>query len=54
MRNRRWTKTGDCLNCNDFKNCNGGPMHLWTNQQNCIISCLNNEIKKATSGNKGS
>jgi radical SAM protein with 4Fe4S-binding SPASM domain len=28
MRNRNWTKTGLCQNCKDYKNCNGGAMHL--------------------------
>jgi radical SAM enzyme (rSAM/lipoprotein system) len=54
MRNRTWTKTGDCLNCVDYKNCNGGAMHLWNEKQDCIMACVNKEIKKATSGNKGS
>ena len=45
MRNRIWTKTGVCLNCKDYKNCNGGAMHLWNENQDCIMICLNNELK---------
>jgi len=45
MRNRTWTKTGDCLNCTDFVNCNGGAMHLWNEKQESIMTCLNKEMK---------
>lgn len=44
MRNRSWTKTGICLNCKDFINCNGGAMHLWNENQDCIMSCLNSKM----------
>ena len=47
MRNRTWTKTGVCLNCKDYNNCNGGAMHLWTEKQDCIMACLNKEIEKS-------
>jgi len=40
MRNRNWCKTGICKNCKDFKYCNGGAMHLWNKQQDCIMSCV--------------
>jgi len=46
MRNRNWTKTGICLNCKDYKNCNGGAMHLWNEKQDCIMTCINDKIKK--------
>lgn len=45
MRNRDWTKTGICLKCTDYKNCNGGAMHLWNEKQDCISTCINNRIK---------
>jgi radical SAM protein with 4Fe4S-binding SPASM domain len=35
MRFRNWTKTGYCLNCHHYNNCNGGAMHLW-NEKNKI------------------
>ena len=46
MRNRTWTRTGVCLNCNDYKNCNGGAMHLWDEKQNYIIDCINKKLNK--------
>jgi radical SAM enzyme (rSAM/lipoprotein system) len=45
MRNRSWTKIGNCSQCNDYKNCNGGAMHLWNEKQDCIMMCLSNRIK---------
>jgi radical SAM enzyme (rSAM/lipoprotein system) len=45
MRNRNWTKTGICLNCSDYKNCNGGAMHLWNEKQDCIMTCIYDKIK---------
>ncbi|MGY0372284.1 hypothetical protein [Clostridium sp. JNZ J1-5] len=29
MRNRKWMKTGDCENCEQWKKCNGSSLHLW-------------------------
>jgi radical SAM enzyme (rSAM/lipoprotein system) len=49
MRNRTWTKTGDCLDCNDYKNCNGGAMHLWNEKQDCIMTCIHKKIKNSNS-----
>ena len=45
MRNRQWAKTGICLHCKDFKNCNGGAMHLWDNKQNEISRCIFDRIQ---------
>lgn len=45
MRNRSWTKTGICLNCRDYKNCDGGAMHLWDENQDCIMTCVHNKIQ---------
>jgi len=40
MRNRGWTKTGICVNCDAYKNCNGGPMHLWNEKKDSIMTCI--------------
>jgi radical SAM enzyme (rSAM/lipoprotein system) len=45
MRNRNWTKTGICLHCRDYKNCEGGAMHLWNEKQDCIMTCIHDKIK---------
>jgi radical SAM enzyme (rSAM/lipoprotein system) len=40
MRDRGWTKTGLCKNCDAFKNCDGGAMHMWTEKKDSIVSCI--------------
>jgi radical SAM enzyme (rSAM/lipoprotein system) len=45
MRNRNWTKTGICQTCKDYKNCQGGAMHMWNEKQDCIMDCLHSRIK---------
>ena len=49
MRDRRWTKTGLCLNCRDYKNCSGGALHLWNAKKDGIMKCLHQQIKKTCS-----
>lgn len=44
MRNREWTKTGICSTCKKHKYCNGGAMHLWNEQQDGIMLCVNKEL----------
>lgn len=29
FRDRRWTRTGSCATCREWKNCRGGDMHNW-------------------------
>jgi radical SAM protein with 4Fe4S-binding SPASM domain len=45
MRNRNWTRTGICAGCKDYKNCNGGAMHLWDEKQDCIMTCLQTNLR---------
>jgi len=45
MRDRKWTKTGICKNCNAFKNCNGGAMHMWNEKQDEIMCCIHHQIQ---------
>jgi len=49
MRDRRWTKTGICKNCNAYKNCNGGALHLWNEKKDGIMTCIYHEIKNSCS-----
>jgi radical SAM enzyme (rSAM/lipoprotein system) len=44
MRDRRWTKRGICMDCKDYKNCNGGAMHLWDEKKDAILSCVNKRL----------
>jgi radical SAM enzyme (rSAM/lipoprotein system) len=45
MRNRKWAKTGICKNCDAFKNCSGGAMHLWDEKKDSVITCIYQNIK---------
>jgi radical SAM enzyme (rSAM/lipoprotein system) len=45
MRNRNWMKTGICADCADYKNCNGGAMHLWNEKKDTIVTCINKALK---------
>jgi len=45
MRDRKWSKTGICKDCKAFKNCNGGPMHLWDEKKEEIITCIYSNLK---------
>jgi radical SAM enzyme (rSAM/lipoprotein system) len=44
MRNRKWTKTGICSYCKDYKNCNGGPMHLWGEKKDSPLVCVHHKM----------
>jgi len=44
MRNRTWTKTGICKNCDAYKNCIGGAMHLWNEKKDGIMTCIYREL----------
>jgi radical SAM enzyme (rSAM/lipoprotein system) len=47
MRNRKWTKTGICSHCKDYKNCSGGAMHLWDEKKDNPLVCVNHEMSMA-------
>jgi len=40
MRNRSWTKTGQCADCKDHKICEGSGMHWWHGDRKNILRCL--------------
>jgi radical SAM enzyme (rSAM/lipoprotein system) len=46
MRNRTWTKTGICADCDEYGNCGGGAMHMWNENLDCIMSCLNKKMSE--------
>lgn len=39
MRNRIWTKTGECANCKEYQHCQGSAMHLWNIEKNELLFC---------------
>jgi radical SAM enzyme (rSAM/lipoprotein system) len=40
FRDRNWCKVGICKDCKSFKDCNGGAMHLWMENQDGILKCF--------------
>jgi len=44
MRDRRWTKTGVCKNCDAYKNCNGGALHLWNEKKDGVMTCIYRDL----------
>jgi len=39
MRNRTWTKIGQCANCNLWKYCQGNGLHWWDEKRANVIRC---------------
>ncbi|GHV89167.1 radical SAM/SPASM domain-containing protein [Spirochaetia bacterium] len=48
MRNRNWTKTGPCRECSDYKDCLGGAMHLWKENQDANQGCIRHRLSTVT------
>jgi radical SAM enzyme (rSAM/lipoprotein system) len=47
FRNRSWTKTGKCKECEDYKNCEGNGFHYWHGHVENVLVCHNEKIKNA-------
>jgi radical SAM enzyme (rSAM/lipoprotein system) len=45
MRRRAWTKVGLCAGCKDYKDCEGGAMHLWSEKKDSILTCINARLQ---------
>ena len=46
MRSRGWCKSGVCKNCQEFRHCQGGAMHLWNERQDSIMFCIAEKLKQ--------
>ncbi len=44
FRNREWTKTGQCSNCSDYKDCQGNGFHNWHGNKKNVLVCHNQKI----------
>ncbi len=44
FRDRKWMKTGQCADCEVYKNCLGGAMHLHRKDEDGILACHYNKI----------
>lgn len=52
MRDRKWTKTGICAHCKEYKNCGGGSMHQWNEKKDTIMACIYNQLCSTEEGKK--
>lgn len=39
MRNRSWTKTGQCEHCEVYKLCEGNGLHWWDEERKNVLRC---------------
>ena len=39
MRDRNWMRTDACIQCKEWKNCNGSSLHLWNWKEDKTMSC---------------
>jgi radical SAM enzyme (rSAM/lipoprotein system) len=51
MRNRDWTKTGQCKNCKSYQFCVGNGLHLRDNETNELLFCHLERINKGLKRN---
>ncbi len=49
MRDRSWTKKGDCSQCKSYKYCQGNALHLWNPENGRLLQCHHKLIQEATS-----
>ncbi|MCL2558679.1 MAG: TIGR04133 family radical SAM/SPASM protein [Treponema sp.] len=52
MRDRRWARTGACADCADFKNCEGGAMHLWNERRDSVLTCIHKRLGEKAGGKR--
>jgi radical SAM enzyme (rSAM/lipoprotein system) len=45
FRNRSWMKIGKCVNCTDFKDCQGSGFHNWQGIKENILVCHHEKIE---------
>lgn len=45
FRNRSWTKTGQCADCKDYKDCLGNGLHNWHGDKQNVLICHNRKIE---------
>lgn len=45
FRNRDWTKTGQCANCEDYSKCKGNGFHYWHGDKSNVLVCHKDKLK---------
>jgi radical SAM enzyme (rSAM/lipoprotein system) len=54
MRDRKWTKTGECLKCKVYAFCEGNGLHLRDEKSGYLFRCHFNMIEEASASSGGS
>ena len=49
LRDRSWTKKGECATCKQYRVCRGGSLHLYPNAEGSFLRCLYLQCKEAES-----
>ena len=39
FRNRSWTRTGQCAECHEYKDCQGNGLHNWHGSRENVLVC---------------
>ncbi len=52
MRDRSWAKTGKCLNCEDFRWCEGNGLHLRDFENHDVMICHMNMLRQGVCNSK--
>jgi len=45
FRDRNWTKTGQCTDCKQYKDCQGNGFHYWHGEKKNVLVCHHQKIK---------
>jgi radical SAM protein with 4Fe4S-binding SPASM domain len=44
FRDRNWTKTGKCISCSNYADCQGNGFHNWHGDKQQVLVCHNKKI----------
>lgn len=47
FRNRNWTRTGQCADCSEYKDCQGNGFHNWHDDKSNVLVCHYEKIENA-------
>lgn len=47
FRQREWTRTGQCAECSQYKECHGNGMHYWHGDKTNVLQCHYQQINEA-------
>ena len=45
FRDRKWTRTGECAECSEYRDCQGNGFHNWHGDKKNVLVCHNSKIR---------